>query len=326
MKARIAELTKTEGDSVDQTLHGDLLTIMDENYGQIKETLSEGSYARLFWEEQLKAAKLKDPRQIRWHPLMIKWCLNLKLISSAAYHAVQSSGFLRLPSERTLRDFTHYVKSQQGFHPELNEQLKKQASIDSLPPSKRYVALLFDEMKVEEDLVCDKHTGEVVGFVSVGDVGDILSKLEKKCTETTPQLPVSNHILVIMVRGIIFKLEFPYAPFGTKGVTVDVLFPIVWEAIRQLESSGFKVICLVADGASPNRRLFRMHGDGNIVCKTPNPFACPSENRFLFFISDPPHLIKTTRNCWSHSGELGTRLMSVRIFSGFLYNYISHLH
>lgn len=103
----------------------DLLGIMNENSTNIKQAYPEGSFARLFWEEQLKAASVKDARQIRWHPLMIKWCLNLKLISSAAYHTVRTSGFLRLPSERTLRDYTHYFKSQAGFLPDLNEQLKR---------------------------------------------------------------------------------------------------------------------------------------------------------------------------------------------------------
>ena len=95
----------------------------------------KGSFASLFWEEQLKAASVKDARQIRWHPLMIKWCLNLKLISSATCHTVRTSVFLRLPSEKTLRDYTHYFKSQAGFLPDLNEQLKKEADIDSLPES-----------------------------------------------------------------------------------------------------------------------------------------------------------------------------------------------
>ena len=313
LRVRIAELTQQQGDSIDPILHGDLLTIMNENYDQIKQAYPEGSFARLFWEEQLKAASVKDPRQIRWHPLMIKWCLNLKLISSAAYHTVRTSGFLRLPSERTLRDYTHYFKSQPGFQPELNQHLQKEIRINSLPQSKRYVALLIDEMKIKEDLVYDKHTGQIIGFVSVGDLGDILSDMERRCTANSPQLPVSNHILVLMVRGIFFKLEFPYAHFGTRGVTADVLFPIVWEAIRQLESIGCKVICVTADGASPNRKFFRLHGkEGDLIYKTKNPFADPKDERFLFFISDPPHLIKTTRNCWSHSGVGGTRRMKVR--------------
>lgn len=33
---------------------------------------------------------------------------------------------------------------------------------------------------------------------------------------------------------------------------------------------------------------------------TDNPFAV-GENRYLFFISDVPHLIKTTRNCFANS-------------------------
>ncbi len=33
------------------------------------------TFARLFWEEQLKASSGKKGRQNRWHPLMIKWCM-----------------------------------------------------------------------------------------------------------------------------------------------------------------------------------------------------------------------------------------------------------
>ena len=62
-----------------------------------------------------------------------------------------------------------------------------------------------------------------------------------------------------MIRGILFKLEYPYAHFGTVGVTADLLYPIVWEAVRILESDDVKVLCITADGASPNRKFFRMH-------------------------------------------------------------------
>ena len=82
-------------------------------------------------------------------------------------------------------------------------------------------------MKVKEDLVYNKHTGQVVGFASLGDVHGDLSNMELKCTGNSPHPPVSTHILVMMVRQISFKLEHPYAHFATKGVTVDVLFPLV---------------------------------------------------------------------------------------------------
>ena len=102
LKEKIRKLTEDHGDTIDSELHSELLCIMHTNDEQIKRTYPEGSFSRLFWEEQLKAASAKNPCQVRWHPVMIKWCLNLKLLSGSAYHALRTSGFMKLPSERTL--------------------------------------------------------------------------------------------------------------------------------------------------------------------------------------------------------------------------------
>ena len=99
---KIKKLTEEQGEVLDSCLTSDLVSIMEENSERVKAAYLEGSFARLFWEEQLKAASVADKRRIRWHPTMIKWCLNLKLLSSSAYHAMRSSGFITLPSERTL--------------------------------------------------------------------------------------------------------------------------------------------------------------------------------------------------------------------------------
>ena len=56
-------------------------------------------------------------------------------------------------------------------------------------------------------------------------------------------------MLTFMVRGIFTKLEFPYAQFPTRGVTADKLFPIVWDAVRNLEECGLKVMVITCDGA-----------------------------------------------------------------------------
>ena len=254
-KEKVKQMMETEGDAVDSDLNSDLLSILQANDEKVKKAYPEGTFANLFWTEQLKAASVSDSRQIRWHPLMIKWCLNLQLISSSAYHCVRTSGFLKLPSERTLRDYTHYFKSVAGFNPDVNLQLQREVDLQSLSVSKRYVVLVIDEMKIKEDLVYDKNSGNIIGFTSLGDIGDTLTELEDKSRNTTHP-SVAQYILVIMVRGIFFKLDFPYVHFGTQGVTADFLFPIVWEAVRQLEGIGCKVISITADGASPNRKFF----------------------------------------------------------------------
>ena len=85
---------------------------------------------------------------------------------------------LTLPSERTLRDFTHCICAGVGFIPEVDAQLVKEANIIS--NKDRFVVLSWDEMKIKEDLVFDKHTRNLVGFTNIGDVNDILDKVEQE--------------------------------------------------------------------------------------------------------------------------------------------------
>ena len=60
--------------------------------------------------------------------VMVKWRLNLKLLS---YHPLRTTGFMHLPSERTLRDYTHYIKAWSGFQDGIDEDLKREANIQS---------------------------------------------------------------------------------------------------------------------------------------------------------------------------------------------------
>ena len=42
------------------------------------ESLPEDSFQQLFWKQQCEAASKKNHCQMRWHPMMIRWCLDLK--------------------------------------------------------------------------------------------------------------------------------------------------------------------------------------------------------------------------------------------------------
>ena len=90
--------------------------------------------------------QMKDHRQIRWHPALIKWCLHLKFKSTGAYHALRSTSVLTLPSERTLFDYSHWNKGNVGFNATVNVQLIEEANIKY--DKDKYVVLSFDEMKI----------------------------------------------------------------------------------------------------------------------------------------------------------------------------------
>ena len=166
--------------------------------------------------------------------------------------------------------------------------------------------LIFDEMHIKEDLVFNKTTGLLKGFINVCDINNHLMKFEQLLA-TKKSLPaLANSMLMLMVRGIFTSLRFPYVQFPCKTLSGDTLYPIVWKAIQRLELLGCKVLAIICDGASSNCSFFCIHSTKNsseaqeqLAYRTRNPFSCDHDCKFLWFVSDGPHLMKTTQNCWA---------------------------
>ena len=108
-------------------------------------------------------------------------------------------------------------------------------------------------MKTQDDLVWDKHTGELIGFVDLGDP-DLNYATLKNNNE------LATHVLVFLVCSIVNPLAYSFVTFATSGITALQLFPIFWKAVTILEvTCNMKVIAAAADGASPNCKFFKMH-------------------------------------------------------------------
>ena len=154
----------------------------------------------------------------------------------------------------------------------------------------------------------DKHSGSLIGFANMGDINNHLINFERSLTDEPGEPSIASSVLVIMVRGLLSKLNFPYAQFAVANLSGDLLVDPVWEAISRLERQDIRVLALTCDGASANRRLWKLYSKGRdtsergVLYKVPNIYAT-DQSRFLYFISDPPHLIKTTRNCWANKSR-----------------------
>ena len=75
---------------------------------------------------------------------------------------------LKLPSQRMLRDYTHYIKVATGFSREVDQMLVCAVKVGSCRQREKYVILLIDEVHIREDLVYDKHTGDNIWFCHLG--------------------------------------------------------------------------------------------------------------------------------------------------------------
>ena len=81
------------------------------------------------------------------------------------------------------------------------------------------MCLVFDEVKIKEYIVYDKHTGQLIGFMNIGEVNNQLLQLEQVANRQLHNL----NWLTLMVRGLLSGLDFPYASFFMHNWVVSTL-------------------------------------------------------------------------------------------------------
>ena len=84
LKQLIEDSVDVHGMTGDDCLHNDLKEMVKECETQM-EGVTPNSFKWVFWQQQMEAASKSDSRAMRWHPLMIRWCIYLRHQSQAAY-------------------------------------------------------------------------------------------------------------------------------------------------------------------------------------------------------------------------------------------------
>ena len=95
LKEQIAASVEVDGITLDEETHEDIKvclnvyiyitnkcilcsqTITSEGLKFLENEL-EDSFKHIFWKQQLEAASKTDARTMRWHPLIIRWCLYIR--------------------------------------------------------------------------------------------------------------------------------------------------------------------------------------------------------------------------------------------------------
>ena len=185
--------------------------------------------------------------------MIIWYCLPLQAKSAAAYkeiryHEKTGTGFVILPSQRRLRDYINYIHPKQGFNHEVIHELENK--IKDFSDIEHFVVILFDEMKIQENLVWSKHTGDLIDFADLGNVN---------LNYTTPKETnaIASHVLVFLLRNVVNPFKFSLANFETKNATASQVFPLFWKAVAICETQcAIKVDAATFDGVSANRKFF----------------------------------------------------------------------
>ena len=128
----------TEDQRISPELSNDFQKLFSESYDS-----QFPPFTNLFWQEQQKY--INSSTTIRYHPIILKFCLNLAtklsfVLKDLCYDSTTVSDLLVFPSSRTLRDYKNYIKSTREFNLDVVNDLGKQT--DHFSGIERYVTIL----------------------------------------------------------------------------------------------------------------------------------------------------------------------------------------
>lgn len=297
LRQRVDIMLKTQSEQIDSELGNDFVQIMNEN------TSKMSALEKIFWEQQSKAIQKRGKsKSMLWHPAMIRLALHLRSLSPAAYDFVRGIGIISLPCQRRLFDYSQFTDVKEGISKDLQEELKKIIEEKCLDEASQYFIMLLDEMSIKSELVYNSRTGELVGYTNLTSLEEELSRLEAEVNGKDPEKRLAKKVLVFMLNGAITPISFIAAVYATDDLTSYQLYARAWDVIYFAEDAGAKVLAVIFDGASVNRKFIQMHfnaGDTNYVHCTLNPAS--GNMRPIYFMLDTPHLLKTFRNCLANS-------------------------
>ena len=148
---------------MDDELSNDFTSIVENSDERIT------PFMNLFWQQQKKLLT-SSHTGVRYHPMIIWFCLSHAAKSSSCYEELRNSKVLVLPSQKRLKDYRNAMRPQRGFQEEVVEEFK--VLTDSYFDVQRFVVLLFDEMKVISNPVLDKVKGELIAFTELWCFGE----------------------------------------------------------------------------------------------------------------------------------------------------------
>lgn len=197
---------------------------------------------------------------------------------SIFYHSPKTYRFLKtiitLPSVKTLRTYQNKFPVYTGFNETVLANLKE--CFEKAPLKDRAVSIMIDEISLTAEIHYDRGTDKFIGLVDDG----------------TSRLPIpATSALVVMVTWLnkTMKQVVGYWLLGGKANS-DRTHNVILDAVDKVSETGLIVKSVICDQGPRNQGFVKKM---NITVEKP---YFERKNHKIFFIFDPPHLIKSMRN------------------------------
>ncbi|XP_025107337.1 uncharacterized protein LOC112572044 [Pomacea canaliculata] len=111
---------------------------------------------------------------------------------------------------------------------------------------------------------------------------------------------IANHATMFMLRGLISSWKQPVGYFLSSGpMPSERQFDLIKECVNKVQGAGLKVKVIIADQGANNRKTF----EKQFNISESHPFLLHNNGK-IFFMYDPPHLLKNICNNLKKHGFL----------------------
>ncbi|XP_031555283.1 uncharacterized protein LOC116292160 [Actinia tenebrosa] len=140
-EARLAEKFQDQLIDLESDDHNDLAWIMDNENNNIPEDM------KTLWHQQIEITQTASKNGYRWHPKIIKLCLELYCKNPHVLEPLRN--VMHLPSNRSIRYYKNKCEQQSGWNKNIVEWCLKDARERNLRECDYWGGFVIDEMKIE---------------------------------------------------------------------------------------------------------------------------------------------------------------------------------
>jgi hypothetical protein len=226
-----------------------------------------------FVEMQIELhTKANDVHGKRYSEETKVFALSLYHISGKAYRLI--SKLFYLPSKASLLRWVSRLPNKPGLNAEALGVIEKK--VNTMSEASRLCTIALDEISIKANLYYDSKKDEIIGLEDDGDEKTDL---------------VATSALVFMVHGVTENWKQPIAYyFSNEAYDSGKVKKQLIEVLDKMESIGLKVVAVISDLGSNFQRFISELGI------TPTQPWFLHKGVKIFYLFDPPHIIKAIRN------------------------------
>lgn len=232
-----------------------------------------GCLKELMENESKNKAQLHNRR---YSDKIIRFALTMFYYSPKAYKYLRNC--FTLPSPSTIRRWMSSVDCEPGFFTDVLDTIKPK---EDAQPGTIYFNLVVDSMSIRKHLQADKHTGKIIGNVTLGDD-------QTKCA--------SESLVFLLVPLVGGRARYPIGYFLIDKIDGAAQANLISQCLSLTAEYGIKVLNITFDGCNANITTAKKLG-ANLPQN--NLFNHPTLDYPVSVTLDPIHMLKLVRNAFA---------------------------